>query len=114
MAISKLEKAAWQPYFDRVSKTLAGKQAEIEIASLKLGDQVESDWVPLLGIAYDPKNDLVEILMEGVDHMVRNPKEIWVDQGPAGLASMEVIGADDERQIIKLRDPLMLPYSGSA
>ncbi len=114
MATSKLEKAAWQPYFENVSKTLVGKQAEIEIASLQLGDQIEAEWVPLLGIVYDPKNDLVEILLEGVDHMVRKPKEIYVDQGPLGLTSMEVIGTDDVRQIIKLRDPLMLPYSGKA
>jgi hypothetical protein len=114
MATSKLEKAAWQPYFDNISKTLAGKQAEIEIASLQLGDQIQAEWVPLLGIVYDPKNDLVEILLEGLDHMVRNPKEIYVDQSAVGLTSMEVIDADDVRQIIKLRDPLMLPYSGAA
>lgn len=114
MATSTLEKAAWQPYFDNISKTLAGKQAEIEIASLKLGDQIEAEWVPLLGIVYDPDSDLVEIRLEGVDHMIRHPKEIYVDRGPLGLSSMEVIDADDVRQIIKLRDPLMLPYSGAA
>lgn len=114
MATVKLEKAAWQPYFDQISKTLGGKQAEIEIASLKLGDQIEAEWVPLLGIVYDPKNDLVEVLLEGLDHMIRKPVEIFVEHGPLGLSSMEVIDADDERQIIKLRDPLMLPYSGTA
>lgn len=114
MATVKLEKAAWQPYFDQISKTLGGKQAEIEIASLKLGDQIEADWVPLLGIVYDPKNDLVEILLEGFDHMIRKPVEIFVERGPLGLSSMEVIDADDVRHIIKLRDPLMLPYSGTA
>jgi len=29
--------------FDRLSKTLQGKQAEIEVASLSLGDQVEAE-----------------------------------------------------------------------
>ena len=114
MAISKLEKTAWQPYFEHVSKTLVGKRAEIEIASLKLGDQIEAEWVPLLGIMYDPKNDLVAIMLEGLDHMVRNPREIYIDQGPLGLTSMEVIDTDDARQIVKLRDPLMLPYYGPA
>lgn len=114
MATVKLEKAAWQRYFDQVSKTLVGKQAEIEIASLNIGDQIEAEWVPLLGISYDPKNDLVEILLEGLDHLVRKPREIYVEQGPLGLASMEVIDTDDVRQIVKLRDPLMLPYSGAA
>lgn len=112
MATSKLEKAAWQRYFDQVSKTLVGKQAEIEVASLQIGDQIEAEWVPLLGISYDPKSDIVEVLVEGLDHLIQKPVEIYIEQGPAGLTSLEVIDADDVRQIIRLRDPLMLPYSG--
>lgn len=113
MATVKLDKEAWQAYFDRIAKLVVGKQTEIEVASLKLGDQIEAEWVSLLGITYDPKNDLVEVLLEGLDHIIRHPRDIYIDQGPAGLASMEVIDADDVRQIIRLRDPTMLPYSPS-
>lgn len=113
MATVKLDKGAWQTYFDRMSKLVVGKQTEIEVASLNIGDQIEAEWVPLLGITYDPKNDLLEVLLEGLDHLIRHPRDIYVDQGPAGLTSMEVIGADDVRQIIRLRDPIMLPYSPS-
>ena len=111
MATVKLDKGAWQTYFDRISKLVVGKQSEIEVTSLQLGDQIEAEWVPLLGIAYDPKNDLVEILLEGLDHLIQHPRDIYVDQGPAGLTSMEVVDTDDVRQIIRLRDPIMLPYS---
>jgi hypothetical protein len=114
MAISKLEKANWHPYFDALSKTLVGKRAEIELASLDIGDQIEAEWLPLLGMVYDHKNDLVEILMEDFDHMIRHPREIYVDYGLGGLTSLEVIDTDDVKQIIKLRDPLMLPAPGSA
>jgi len=114
MATVKLDKGAWQTYFDRISKLVVGKQSEIEVTSLQLGDQIEAEWVPLLGIAYDPKNDLVEILLEGLDHLIQHPRDIYVDQGPAGLTSMEVVDTDDVRQIIRLRDPIMLPYSPAA
>jgi hypothetical protein len=113
MATVKLDKGAWHTYFDRISKLVVGKQTEIEVASLSLGDQLEAEWVPLLGITYDPKNDLLEVLLEGLDHLIRHPRDIYVDQGPAGLTSMEVIDADDVRQIIRLRDPVMLTYSPS-
>jgi hypothetical protein len=63
MATVKLDKGAWQAYFDRMSKLVTGKQAEIEAASLNIGDQIEAEWVPLLGISYDPKSDLVEVLV---------------------------------------------------
>jgi hypothetical protein len=105
----KLEKMAWHPYFDHVSKVLDGKRVEVEVASLKLGDQIEAEWLPLIGIAYDPKDDLIEVALEGLDHMIRHPKEVFVDQEAVLLTSMEVVDADDVRQIIKLRDPLMLP-----
>jgi len=114
MATVKLDKGAWQTYFDRISKLVVGKQSEIEVTSLQLGDQIEAEWVPLLGIAYDPKNDLVEVLLEGLDHLIQHPRDIYVDQGPAGLTSMEVVDTDDIRQIIRLRDPIMLPYSPAA
>jgi hypothetical protein len=70
----KLEKSQWRVYFDRMSKTLVGKRAEIEVASLKLGDQIEAEWLPLLGISYDPKNDIIEIALEGVDHLIHKPR----------------------------------------
>jgi hypothetical protein len=109
MATVKLEKMAWHPYFDHVSKVLDGKRVEVEVASLKLGDQIEAEWLPLIGIVYDPKDDLIEVALEGLDHMIRHPKAVFVDQEAVLLTSMEVIDADDARQIIKLRDPLMLP-----
>jgi len=40
----KLEKSMWRPYFDDISKVLAGKRAEIEVAALNLGDQIEVEW----------------------------------------------------------------------
>lgn len=114
MATVKLDKAAWQKAFDQMSKSeLVGKQVEIEVTGLDIGDQIEQKWIQLLGITYDPKSDLIEILVEGLDHLIPKPREIWVEHGAAGLASMEVVGPDDVRQIIRLREPLMLPFSGT-
>lgn len=115
MATAKLDKATWQRTFDQMSTSqLVGKQVEIEVTGLNIGDQIEQEWIQLLGITYDPKSDLIEILVEGLDHLIPKPREVWIDQGPTGLLSMEVIDADDVRQIIRLRDPLMLPSSGTA
>src|SRR3981081_4192477 len=105
----KLEKSIWRPYFDSVSKVLTGKCAEIEVAALNLGDQIEAEWLPLLGITYDPKDDLIEVALEGVDHLIPRPREIWVEAEGFNLSSIEVIDANGVRQIVVLRDPLMLP-----
>jgi hypothetical protein len=109
MAARKLDKSEWRVFCDRMSKALIGKQAEIEIASLALGSQVQGEWLPLIGIAYDPKNDLIEIALDGLDHLVYRPREMYVDIDHSGLISLEILDGNSVRQIIKLRDPLMLP-----
>lgn len=105
----KLEKSIWRSYFDTVSKALVGKRVEIEVASLKLGDQIEAEWLPLIGITYDPKDDLIEVALEGVDHLIYKPREIWIEGEGLDLSAIEVVDDDGVRQIVTLSDPLMLP-----
>jgi hypothetical protein len=77
---------------------LEGKQAELEVASLALGNQVQAEWLSLYGITYDPKDDLVEVALEGLDHMIRNPREIYVESGAGTLESLEIVDADGIKQ----------------
>jgi Family of unknown function (DUF5335) len=107
-----VEKAQWRPFLDTVSKLLEAKEAEIEVASLDLGDQVQAEWLPLIGIAYDPNDDVVEVALDGLDHMFQRPREIYLDNGVGGLTSLEIVDVDGVRQIVKLRDQLMLPAPG--
>jgi hypothetical protein len=111
----KLEKSHWGIFFGRLANALlTGKRAEIEVASLKLGDQIEAEWLPLLGISYDPKDDILDIDLEGHDHQIRNPREIYVEAQGLELSSMEVVDADGTRHIITLRDPLALRAPAAA
>ena len=109
MALVKLEKRQWHAYFDRLSKGLVGKQVEIEVASLALGAQVEAEWLPLLGIVYEPRTDVVEIVLEGLDHMIRRPREMYADEEGISLTSLEIVEGGDVRHIVRLREPLLLP-----
>ena len=114
MATRKLDKKEWRSFFDRLSTTLEGKQAEIEVVSLRLGDQVQAHWLPLLGIAYDPHDDIVEVALEGLDHLIPKPRELYVEEGSGGLVALEIVDSDDVKQILKLRDPLTLPAPSQA
>ena len=118
MAATKLDKPKWSVYFDRMSKELLGKRAEVEVAGVPLGDQIEAEWLPLLGIVYDHKNDLVQVILGGpdahLDHMIRRPREIYVSVGIAGLENIVVLDGDGFEQILTLRDPLMLPAPSEA
>jgi hypothetical protein len=112
MAVRKLDKKEWRTFLDGVSKALEGKQAEIEVDSLALGSQTQAKSLPLLGLVYDPNDDIVEVALEGLDHMVQKPREIYVDTGAGGLMSLEIVDADGGKQIVKLTDPLKVPDLG--
>lgn len=112
MTTRKLDKKEWHAFFDGVTRMLEGKQAEIEVAALRLGDQVAAAWLPLIGITYDPEDDIVEVALEGLDHLIAKPRAIHVEERSEGIVALEIIDADDVRQIVKLRDPLMLPAPG--
>jgi Family of unknown function (DUF5335) len=99
----------WRTFFDRMSKGLLGKRAEVEVASLDLGDQVIAEWVPMIGITYDSRDDLLDVALDRGSHLIRHPRQILVEEGLKGLASVAVVDEDGTRQVVRLKDPLMLP-----
>ncbi len=109
MATRELPKSQWEAYFDRVAAHLKAVQAEIEVASMNLGDQIEAEWVPFYGVSYDPKDDLVEFVLEGVDHLVRHPAQVLVEDSAEGLSSIEIIDSEGVRHIAKFKEVLKLP-----
>jgi hypothetical protein len=109
MSVQQVDRSGWTTFFDTLTKTLVGKRAEIEVASLDIGDQIEAEWAPLIGITYDNKDDLIEIALEGIDHLITAPKEVRVDYDVGGLIAVEIVDSDGTSQIVKLKDPLALP-----
>ncbi|MGZ5573294.1 MAG: DUF5335 family protein [Usitatibacter sp.] len=110
----QIPKAEWQAYFDSISETMAGSQVELEVASLGLGDQLEAEWVDFEGIAYDPAEDVIEFVLQDLDHRIDKPREIWLDETPHSLLGLEVVDAEGLRHILLLRAPLMLPTPDKA
>ena len=108
MAARSLPKTEWRAYCDRISRGLLGKQAEIEITGLTCGNRMATKWLPLHGITYDPRADLLEITLDCLDHLIDGPREIAVDDGPEGLTVIQIVDNDKRRQIVKLRQPLMI------
>jgi hypothetical protein len=106
-----LPRSAWTRWFDQMSDALIGKRAEIEVASLDIGDQIVAEWVPLLGITYDANNDLLDVALDQLDHLIRHPREIVIDEDATGVSSIAVVDADGTRHIVRLKDPVMLPPS---
>jgi hypothetical protein len=108
MAIKKIDQANWASYFDAFSRNLIRSRrsdyAEIRVFSMEDGAQPETAWLPLAGITYDAKGDLLEIQVTNLDHLILHPAEIYVDEAGAGvIASLEIVRQDGVKEIIELR-----------
>lgn len=64
---------------------------------------------PLLGVTYDQHDDLIAVMAEGVDHMTRKPREVFIESEGVDLLSMQVIDGDGITRIVRFREPQLLP-----
>jgi hypothetical protein len=108
MSIRALPRGEWRRYCDRVSKEVAGRRVELDVASLDLGDHVEARWLPLLGVVFDARSDVLEIALDGIGHSILAPRGIVLEETERGLVALEIVAADDTVETLRLREPLPL------
>lgn len=104
-----IPKEAWTRFFDRLSRLLEGKRAEVEVASLGLGEQFESEWAPLVGVSYDHKDDVFSVRVGGIDHLIYRPASLAVRwEGPA-VESLAITDGEGALHLVRFGEPQMLP-----
>jgi len=79
---------------------------ELDVASLDLGDHVAARWLPLLGLVFDARGDVLEVALDGVSHSIVSPREILLEETERGLVAIEIVGADDTVETLRFREPL--------
>jgi hypothetical protein len=109
MTIRRLERSEWSSFCALAWRRVIGKRAEIEALSLQIGRQLAVPRLPIYGIHYDPRGDVIKILLADHEHLIYRPREVYVDDQPERLLSLEIIDADGAQQIIVLHESLMLP-----
>jgi hypothetical protein len=104
-----LPRESWTRFFDLMSKSLLGRSAEIEVSSLDLGDQIVAEWVPMLGITYEPHGDLLIVGLDRLNHQILHPLDILVQELSDGITSVAIVAQDGSKEVVRLKSPLMLP-----
>ena len=107
--MATIEKIEWQRAADLLSKAIHGQPARLEVASDGIGDQVEVEWARLLGVTYDPKGDLFEIQLEGVDHLVSHPRTFAIRERDSRADALVVVDGEGAEHIVQFREPIELP-----
>jgi hypothetical protein len=114
MPTYELARGKWRRYCDRLSREVAGRSVELDVTSLDLGDHVEARWLPLLGIVFDARADVLEIALVGVGHSIRGPREIHLEETERGLVSLAIVSANETVETLRFRAPLRLPPPDAA
>jgi hypothetical protein len=97
--------ASWQEYFEGLTRRHQDdgvpRAATVEVLSPRLGDQFEAITARLLGLTYDPRSRVLEVLLEDLDHLSFRPAQIWVIEDEGGYASaLELLHWDGSKEII--------------
>jgi hypothetical protein len=108
MSRRPLCRAEWRRYCDRISKQLEGRRAELDVASLNLGDRVEARWLPLVGVVFDARGDVLEVALGSLGHSIFSPREIVLEETERGLVALEIVAADETVETLRFREPLHL------
>ena len=98
----RLEQHEWVDYFNVATKALREEIVEVEVISEDLGAQHEIRGKRLMGMGYDPNNDLFQIVCVEIEHMIGSPSEIYVDEEGDLFRSLMVVEKDMTRHIVKL------------
>jgi hypothetical protein len=106
--IRALPRAEWRSYCERISKQIAGGRVELDITSLDLGDRVEARWLPLQGVVFDARGDVLEVLLDGVGHSILAPRDVRLEETERGLVAIEIVAVDGTLEALRFRTPLRL------
>ncbi len=108
MPLTQLPRSQWQTFLDGLARVLAAHRVEIEATGVGLRG-VQAEWLPLSGLSYDAGNDALVVAAGGVEHLIRRPTQIHIDQEPPWLYSLEVVDAERNHHFIVFKEPLSLP-----
>ena len=109
MADFKVERSEWKTILDRLSTHIdQAEHVKIEVAASGMSDKVEANWVPLIGLTYDEKDNIFEFAVEGVDHLVNSPKDLILQGHLNEVKAIVVTTNTMEGHRVKFKHPVDL------
>ncbi len=102
-----ITKSEWEKFFNELSRSIKNTVCEVEVEALGIFDKIEVKWLPLLGLSYDPKDNVISVLFDKLDHMIEKPQEVVVEKGADGIKRIEIVsGEDAARNVLKFKEPV--------
>jgi hypothetical protein len=103
----KIPQDQLETYFDAFTKHFllhdSTNAVDVELVAPDWGDQFAAEGAHLYGITYDPKDDAIEFELEGGDHRIQHPLEVWVaEEIDTFIKAIQVVREDGAREIARV------------
>ena len=108
METRTLDKSEWADELIRLWRAMDGKEVMVEVEALKLGDQIEAEHVPLKGLSYDPKDDVVQMWVGDIGHTIHCPTKIDLAYADGKLSAIDITDTDGEQHLLRLKQPVSI------
>jgi nucleotide-binding universal stress UspA family protein len=109
MSARQIDWTQWAAFFDAFSRHYRGLPVDVQILGDNLGLYALAQGQPLIGITAqlnNPPHDIELIAGDSlahVSHIIREPTEVWVDQGKSGRdSSLEISSKDGTTVLLQL------------
>lgn len=104
----QIPREEWQQYFDSFTRRHLGQTGgvvNVQALSQDIGDQVLAEHAHLTGLSYDPHDQVLSAMLEGAEHLVFRPAEVWVLEGDHEdvLATFEFVHEDGTKEILQVQ-----------
>lgn len=105
-------------YFDKFTRHFLLREStnavDVEVLAPDWGDQFAAEGAHLFGITYDPKDNALEFEIEGGDHRVTRPKEVWTAEEFDGFVkAIEIVRDDGSREVARVNRLGITPASST-
>jgi uncharacterized protein DUF5335 len=105
-------------YFDKFTRHFLLREStnavDVEVLAPDWGDQFAAEGAHLFGITYDPKDNALEFEIEGGDHRVTRPKEVWTAEEFDGFVkAIEIVRDDGTREVARVNRLGITPASST-
>jgi len=105
-------------YFDKFTRHFLLRDStnavDVEVLAPDWGDQFAAEGAHLFGITYDPKDNALEFEIEGGDHRVTRPKEVWTAEEFDGFVkAIEIVRDDGTREVARVNRLGVTPASSA-
>jgi hypothetical protein len=105
----EIPKAAWARSFQLISKQLQGQDVVIEVIGSTIGYQIEERGTIFGEMTYNHKENSIYIITGPIDHQIFGPKKVSFKIEGAAVSAIEVVDKDEQIQLLRFKNPMMLP-----